>query len=163
MKGTAIIPVISEFSGNRRNERSKNLSQTALSNPSQEEIKSAADSVAKSTKLSFKRHEGYLYKHVRTQKFFQFGNFNLRFFVLDVPQGILIIRGSLKDKGSRETIHFRDIIKVLDDTACIDDDKKCSWQHIFVLFTHNRPYRLYAQTLKSKLKWIQCFQEIIFR
>ena len=117
----------------------------------------------KSAKLSFSRHEGYLYKHVRTQKFFQFGQFNLRYFVLDVPQGILTIRASEKEKGSRETLHFRDIIRVLDEEACIEEDKKCSWTHIFVLFTSMRPYRLYAQNLKSKLKWIKCFQEIIQR
>ena len=66
---------------------------------------------------------------------FQFGHFNLRYFVLDVAMGVLIIRGNEKDKGSKQVIHFRDFIRVIDEENKIEDDKKCSWKHVFILFT----------------------------
>lgn len=75
--------------------------------------------------------------------------------MLDVSQGILIIRGSEKDKGSKSIIHFRDFIRVMDEDQRIEEDKKCSWKHIFILFTMLRPFRLYAQTSKIKLQWIK--------
>ena len=115
----------------------------------------------KPLKLSFERHEGYLYKHVREQKIFQFGQFNLRYFVIDVPNAVLIVRASEKDKGTKQTIPFRDLIKVLPEDILNDEDRKCSWKHIFILFTFNRPFRLYAQTSEIKKEWIARLQEII--
>ena len=54
------------------------------------------------------------------------------------------IRNSEKDKNGKESIHFRDFIKVIDEDSSLEDDKKCGWRHIFILFTVGRPYRLYA-------------------
>ena len=44
----------------------------------------AALKIQEATGLSFQKCEGYLYKHVREAKFLSFGNFNLRYFELNV-------------------------------------------------------------------------------
>ena len=62
---------------------------------------------------------------------------------------------------TKQTIHFRDLLKCVYDSVEYSTDQGCKWSHVFVLFTRQRPYRLYAFTLHDKQKWIYYLQAVI--
>jgi len=98
---------------------------------------------------------------VRDSKLLQLGNFNLRYFRLVSDSGVLNIYGREQDRRPSAVINFRDLISVADEGKPSSKDKECKWRHVFLLFTIERPYRLYAQTLKDKREWISRLSEII--
>ena len=111
--------------------------------------------------LSFNVHEGYLYKHVHKMKIFQLGSFNLRYFKIDTHLSRLQIFNSDSDVKTSHEIKFKDIFKVAGEKSSEIIDKGCPWKNVFVLFTMDRPFRLYARTAEEKDKWTQCLNEII--
>ena len=43
----------------------------------------------------------------------------------------------------------------------VDEDRKCAWSHVFILFTMDRPFRLYAETRSIKNRWVSCLNEVV--
>mmetsp|Transcript_4958 Transcript_4958/g.6062 ORF Transcript_4958/g.6062 Transcript_4958/m.6062 type:complete len:200 (+) Transcript_4958:329-928(+) len=140
---------------------SRNKIITLSSEESKDLTRSSAHKKQVDLGLSFSTHEGYLYKHVHKMKLFQLGSFNLRFFKIDVRTHQLKIFSSDTDDKPSKTIAFRDIFKVSSEQSSSIIDKGCPWKNVFVLFTMERPFRLYTKTLLERDKWITCFTELV--
>jgi hypothetical protein len=58
-------------------------------------------------------------------------------------------------------IPFRDLISC--DYASYEDvlDQACEWRYVFMVYTEDRPFRLYAQTAKERDIWVALIRKII--
>ena len=74
----------------------------------------------------------------------------------------MTIKHDAHPKGKvKQVVHFRDLLKCVDDETDNQTDAECKWKHVFVLFTTLRPFRLYAYTQAEKQKWIYYIQSVI--
>lgn len=62
---------------------------------------------------------------------------------------------------TKEVIPFRKLVSAGMARAEFVLDNECPWKFVFMLYSEDRPFRLYAQTNQEREMWVQIFRHIV--